>query len=82
MGKSQRQLWPHHCNLAGIIAKKVADIPPALAIANRTRGHLIGLKAVATIRAQQRKSQNHHHVLCFTLKRQHRWQVVSIVRID
>ena len=63
MGKPQRQLWLHHRNLAGIISENIADIPPALAIANRTLGHFIRFKAVTAIRPQQRKGQNHHHVL-------------------
>ena len=52
--KPQRQLRTHYRNLAGIVPEGIADILPTLAIANRTPGYLIGLKTVATIRAQQR----------------------------
>lgn len=82
MGETQRQLRAHHRNLAGIFPKGVADIPPALPIANRTLSHLIGFQAVAAVRPQQRKGQYHHHVLRFILKRQYRWQIVSVIRID
>ena len=62
-GKPQRQLRFHHRNLAGIVPKSVADIPPALAIANRAFGHRIGCKTVAAIRPQQREGQHHHRIL-------------------
>ncbi|MNT19668.1 hypothetical protein D3C72_1549360 [compost metagenome] len=63
MGETKRQFWLHHRNLSSVFPKGVADIPPALAIANRAFGHLIGFKAVAAIRPQQRKRQNHHDIM-------------------